>query len=161
MTYQQGQWVRHPKCPDWGIGEVLGQDGDTVSVLFQQIGLKKLNTQHVSLEVVNAPADLRNQRPGIHALANVDMRKLEVLCLRFHEDMKDNRKGYDDGGMGLNVLRDMKGIGDLTRDSRLQLFRWCQTGGVFQRGVDLAQEICREVYGRVPTKEEIEISESR
>ncbi len=55
----------------------------------------------------------------------------------------------------------MRENGDLTRDTRLQLFQWCHTGGAFQRGVDLAQEICREIYGRVPNKEEIEILESR
>ncbi len=85
--------MRHPKRPDWGIGEVLGQDGEKVRVLFQKGGLKKLNTQTVNLEVVTAPANLRDTHPGFHARPDVDMRKLEVLCLRFHEDMRDNRKG--------------------------------------------------------------------
>jgi hypothetical protein len=156
MTFQQGQWVRHPVRPDWGIGEVLGQEGEAVRVFFQQAGEKKLNTQFVSLEVVEAPADLSNQRPGINARPTVDMRKLEGLCLQFHEEMKDNRRGYDDGGMGLNVLRDMSERGGLTRATRQQLFAWCHTeGSVFQRGVDLAQQICREVYGRVPTSGEV------
>ena len=162
MTFQQGDWVRHPKCPDWGIGEVLGQDGDTVRVLFQQKGEKKLNTQYVNLEAVEAPVDSRNQCPGIHARRTVEMGKLEVLCSQFHDEMKDNREGSDDGKMGLNVIQDMKGNGDLSRATRQQLFAWCHTeGSVFQRGVDMAQKICREVYGRVPTKDEVKISDSR
>ena len=153
--------MRHPKCPDWGIGEVLGQDGDTVRVRFQQKGEKKLKTQYVSLEVVEAPVDSRNQRPGIHARRTVEMGKLEVLCSQFHEDMKDNRAGVDDGKMGLNVIHDMKRNGDLSRATRQQLFAWCHTeGSVFQRGVDPAQQICREVYGRIPTKDEVKNSGS-
>jgi hypothetical protein len=156
VTLQQGQWVRHPKRPEWGIGKVLGQDGKTVHIFFEQVGKKDINTQYVDLEVAGAPAKVSYQGARIHVRPGVDMKKLEALCLLFHEEMKGNRKGFDDGGMGLHVLRDMKERGDLTGSTKRQLFAWCHTeGSVFQRGVDMAQQICREVYGRVPTKQEV------
>ena len=157
MTFQRGQFVRHPKCPDWGIGEVLSQEGDTVHVLFQQVGKKKLITRFVNLQLAEAEASFRIEWAGVRAQSNVDIGKLEAICLQFHEEMKDNRSNTDDGGMGLNVLHDMKERGDLTRTTRRQLLAWCHTEGpVYQQGVGLAQNICREIYGRVPTRGEVE-----
>lgn len=161
MTFQRGQWVRHPKCPDWGIGEVLSQEGETVHVHFGKEGMKKLNTQYVSLELAEMPAGSRNEKKGIATLPNVDMGRVEAFCLQFHEEMKDNRSNTDDGKMGLNVLRDMRERGNLSRSTKHQLLAWCHTeGNAYQRGVGLAQQICREVYGLVPTREELE-SETR
>jgi len=157
VTFQRGQFVRHPKCPDWGIGEVRSQEGETVHVRFQQVGKKKLDTRFVNLQRVEAEAGFRIERAGVRAQSNVDMGKLEALCLQFHEEMKDNRSNTDDGGMGLNVLHEMKDRDDLTRTTRDQLLAWCHTEGpLYQEGVDLAQNICREIYGRVPTRDEVE-----
>jgi len=58
--------------------------------------------------------------------------------------------------MALNVLEDIKAFGDLTKETARQLFRWTQTGASYTEGVDLAQQICRLIYGRVPTRAEIE-----
>ena len=72
--------------------------------------------------------------------------------------MKDKRPNSDDGRMGLNVLKDLNEFAYLTRRVQKQLFAWCHTEGSFyQTGVDLARQLCREVYGRVPTRDEINL----
>jgi hypothetical protein len=149
--------VRHPKCPDWGTGQVLGEDGDIVSVVFQEEGVKRLSTRFVNLELVEAPAGSGAEWPSIRPQTGVDLDRLEAVCLLFHEEMKDNRKTTDDGRVALKVLQDIKERGDLLRSTRRQLFSWLYTAGnPYQRGVDIARQICKELYGRVPTREEVE-----
>ena len=90
---------------------------------------------------------------GVRTALSLD--KLETLCLRFHEEMKDNRPNSDDGKMALNVLRDIESMGELTQTTKQQLLAWCHTEGtLYRRGVNLAQNICQELYGRIPTREE-------
>jgi hypothetical protein len=85
------------------------------------------------------------------------MRKLEPACHAFAGTMKGNRRNTNDGKMALNVLEDIKTGGKLKSKTRVQLLAWCHTnGGPYQRGVELAQAICLEVYGRIPAKEEQE-----
>jgi hypothetical protein len=146
--------VKHLKRPDWGLGRVLGQEGETVSIQFQNVGVKKLNTGFANLEIVDKLEELPDVRPGIHPRPGVDIQKLETLCKQFFEEMKDNRKSSNDGSMGLKVLREMGERGDLSDATRKQLLAWCHTeGSVYQRGVGLAQQICQEVYGRVPPRD--------
>ena len=151
VTFQRGQWVKHLKRPEWGMGEVLDQDGDTVRVVFEHEGEKKLDTRYVSLETAERPPDSHSVCDGLTVRPNVDIEKLTAACLLFHDEMKDNRANSDDGGMALQVLEDMKRKGHLTRSSARRLFAWCHTdGSVFQRGVDLARQICTLIFGRVP-----------
>jgi hypothetical protein len=153
-TLQKGQWVRHSKCLYWGIGKFILVEEDGVHVLFQHAGDRKINLKFVTLEVVEPP---ETDTYKLYLVRNISISTLERLCSEFHESMKDNRSGSDDGRMGLNVLSDMKERGHLTRSSQKQLFAWCHTeGSVYQAGVDLAQQICRAIYGRVPTRHEID-----
>jgi hypothetical protein len=158
MSLQGGQWVRHPKCPDWGIGQVLGQEGDVVRVIFHEQGEKKIDVRYVSLELVEAPSGPNAHQFRMRVRTPVSFERLETLCSQFHDEMKDNRLNSDDGKMALNVLRNMRATGELTQRTRKQLLAWCHTDGpLYRRGVELAQKICRELYGRIPTRHEVKL----
>jgi len=95
-------------------------------------------------------------------LANIDMLALERCCNDFHEEFKDRRPNCDDGAWALRFLEEIKHRGYPTLGTARQLVGsgkgkngWCHTGGSYTKGVDLAQQICRLAYGRVPTKAEV------
>ena len=67
MEYRCGMWVRNPKQADWGIGEVIGIDGDKVMVLFKEAGEKKVLTRIIELEEVPAPTHIADARPQLCA----------------------------------------------------------------------------------------------
>jgi Protein of unknown function (DUF3553) len=96
-----GAWVRHPKCPDWGVGQVLGEDRDTLRILFSEVGEKTVNVRFVALENSEAPADARDARPKLRARSDIAITKLERLCHTFHDQLKDRRSTTDDGRMAL------------------------------------------------------------
>ena len=47
-----GARVRHPDCPEWGIGQVRSVIGDRVTVNFENQGKVVINAAVVELEVV-------------------------------------------------------------------------------------------------------------
>ncbi len=47
-----GALVRHPACPEWGIGQVQSVIGDRVTVNFENQGKVVINAAVVELEVV-------------------------------------------------------------------------------------------------------------
>jgi len=49
-----GHWVSNPRCPEWGIGEVIGIEPDAVRVAFET-SEKKICTRVVELEIVAPP----------------------------------------------------------------------------------------------------------
>lgn len=50
MEYVKGERVRHPKKPEWGLGEVVEDSTEkSVTVFFEHEGEKKLATQYVKL----------------------------------------------------------------------------------------------------------------
>ncbi|MCB1634558.1 MAG: DUF3553 domain-containing protein [Xanthomonadales bacterium] len=52
--YARGRRIRHPRCPDWGLGEVLeDSDGKTVRAFFVGAGEKKLALEHVQPTLVD------------------------------------------------------------------------------------------------------------
>jgi hypothetical protein len=152
MEYRLGMWVINRKLAEWGIGQVVGIEADKLKIVFSEAGEKSLVTRMVTLEEVPAPEN----RPEFRVRRSVDLVKLERLCTAFHEEFKDRRSNTDDGGMALRVLEDISARGDLTRASARRLFQWCHTGESYAQGVDLAQEICSLLYGRVPTRSELE-----
>ena len=155
MTLSKGQWVKHPKCPDWGAGEVLEDRGDTVRVLFV-IGEKTISRKHVTLELVDPPAGSSRSVFKLISNKRIDTERLRALCNEFHNEMRDNRQGFNDGGMALEVIHDIENDGELSKDTAKRLFAWCHTDRpVYLRGVDLAKRICIEIYNRVPTKDEL------
>lgn len=48
-----GMRVRHPAQPDWGLGQVQSVDGARVTVNFEHAGKLLINTDVVSLDVVD------------------------------------------------------------------------------------------------------------
>ena len=92
----------------------------------------------------------------IHTKHDLNMVEIEELCKTFHSTFKDRRRNCDDGGMALRVLEDLNAEGGLSPETAKRLFHWCHTEGSFKAGVDLAQKICTEIYGRVPTRDELE-----
>ncbi len=52
-----GTWVRHPGQPDWGLGQVQSAIGPRVTVNFEHAGKVLVNTDVVSLDIVE-PGDV-------------------------------------------------------------------------------------------------------
>ncbi len=47
-----GTYVRHPACPEWGLGQVQSVAGERVTVNFEQEGKVVINGARVTLEIV-------------------------------------------------------------------------------------------------------------
>ncbi|WP_114394614.1 DUF3553 domain-containing protein [Oleisolibacter albus] len=52
-TLVPGALVRHPDCPDWGIGQVQSVIGPRITVNFEHAGKLLINGAAVSLNVVD------------------------------------------------------------------------------------------------------------
>ncbi len=50
---EPGVWVRHPKQPDWGDGQVQSVIGERVTVNFEHVGKVLVNTRVVTLERID------------------------------------------------------------------------------------------------------------
>lgn len=55
--FAPGQRVRHPTQPDWGQGQVQSAIGTRVTVNFEHAGKVLINTEHVTLEIVEEEQD--------------------------------------------------------------------------------------------------------
>ncbi|MGR3343120.1 MAG: DUF3553 domain-containing protein [Paracoccaceae bacterium] len=44
--------VRHPKQPNWGLGQVQSSIGPTVTVMFEHAGKVVVDARQVTLELV-------------------------------------------------------------------------------------------------------------
>ncbi len=51
---QPGDLVRHPDCPDWGLGQVQSVIGDRITVNFEHRGKVVINGSVILLDL--APA---------------------------------------------------------------------------------------------------------
>lgn len=47
-----GNRVRHPGCPDWGLGQVQSVDGNRVTVNFENAGKQLILANVVQLVIV-------------------------------------------------------------------------------------------------------------
>ncbi len=158
MNLSKGQYVRHPKIPDWGLGRVLEViPEETVWVDFEMVGEKKLDLRYVSLQVVpdSEGESLRNRRSDpVAPLTVIDMDKVRSHCDHFIVEMKDNRTGFNDAGVAEEVLADLSRLGRLRPATYRKLAAWCHTDGpAFQRGISIAQDISVSIFGRVIERE--------
>lgn len=48
---EPGMLVRHPGCPEWGIGQVQSNIGGKVTVNFEHAGKRVIETKEVNLDV--------------------------------------------------------------------------------------------------------------
>ena len=53
LFLEPGSRVRHPGCPDWGIGQVQSIIDDRVTVNFEDAGKVLINARVVTLEMVD------------------------------------------------------------------------------------------------------------
>ncbi len=95
----------------------------------------------------------------IRAKHDLDMVEIEQLCDTFHTKFKDRRRNCNDGGMALRVLEDLHSEGSLSPKTAKRLFHWCHTDLSYKAGVGLAQKICTQIYGRIPTRQELEAAD--
>jgi hypothetical protein len=78
-----------------------------------------------------------------------DVAEVRKQCHLFIDAMTDNRPNCDDAGVARRILEELERYGSITSTTRNRLFRWCDTNGtLYQRGVPIAQEICRGLYGK-------------
>ena len=49
---EPGMIVRHPGCPDWGLGQVQSRIGRRITVNFEHRGKVVIDGEHVTLEPV-------------------------------------------------------------------------------------------------------------
>ncbi|MEM7669951.1 MAG: DUF3553 domain-containing protein [Pseudomonadota bacterium] len=52
LLLEPGTLVRHPECPDWGLGQVQSVTGNRATVNFEEIGKVVVLIDSVSLEIV-------------------------------------------------------------------------------------------------------------
>jgi hypothetical protein len=51
-TLVPGSFVRHPTHPEWGLGQVQSAIGSRVTVNFENAGKRLINSDVVTLEIV-------------------------------------------------------------------------------------------------------------
>ena len=148
----KGQKVRNTKEPSWGTGRVLEMmPHDKVRVLFADGKARILNLRFVALEIVETES-LSSTDHGSALLAplpQVDIGKVRSICALFISTMENRRSSHDDAGVARLVIEEMEKRGRLTLATYKRLAKWCHTGGSFQEGTDMAQDLSREIYGRV------------
>ncbi len=52
--FAPGDYVRHPRQPDWGLGQVQSAIGNRVTVMFEHAGKVLVDISVVSLEPAEA-----------------------------------------------------------------------------------------------------------
>jgi len=53
--FEPGVYVRHPRKPEWGLGQVQSAIGNRVTVTFENAGKVLVDTDTVALDRVAAP----------------------------------------------------------------------------------------------------------
>lgn len=48
---EPGMLVRHPDCPEWGLGQVQSNIGGKVTVNFEHVGKVVIESERVALRV--------------------------------------------------------------------------------------------------------------
>lgn len=48
-----GSWVRHPGCPEWGLGQVQSAVGPRITVNFENAGKVLINSTLITLDLVD------------------------------------------------------------------------------------------------------------
>jgi len=53
--FEPGAYVRHPRQPEWGLGQVQSAIGSRVTVMFENAGKVVIDTDAVTLERADDP----------------------------------------------------------------------------------------------------------
>jgi hypothetical protein len=101
VKYEVGALVRHPQCPDWGLGKVVGAAGPTLSIFFRGASgttvaevVKRISVAQHSLDIVPEQSD-----PWLDNLALDASGKPLVTRRRLHFDeaLRRFREVHPDG----------------------------------------------------------------
>ena len=52
--FSPGMYIRHPQHPEWGIGQVQSAIGNRITANFEHAGKKLINTEIISLVIVQS-----------------------------------------------------------------------------------------------------------
>ena len=53
LNYGPGDYIINPKCKSWGIGQIQSIINNKVTVNFENVGKKVINSKEVFLEKIN------------------------------------------------------------------------------------------------------------
>ena len=53
LNYEPGDYVINPKYRDWGIGQIQSIINNKVTVNFENVGKKVINSKEIILEKIN------------------------------------------------------------------------------------------------------------
>ena len=53
LTYEPGDYVINPNEKDWGIGQIQSIINNKVTVNFENVGKKVINSKEIVLEIIN------------------------------------------------------------------------------------------------------------
>ena len=53
LNYEPGDYVINPKYKDWGIGQIQSVINNKVTVNFENVGKKVINSNEIILEKIN------------------------------------------------------------------------------------------------------------
>jgi len=53
LNYEPGDYVINPKYRDWGIGQIQSVINNKVTVNFENVGKKVINSNEIILEKIN------------------------------------------------------------------------------------------------------------
>jgi len=53
LDYEPGDYVINPKYQSWGIGQIQSVINDKVTVNFENVGKKVINSNEITLEKIN------------------------------------------------------------------------------------------------------------
>lgn len=146
MQWTNGQYLKHPSRPGWGVGKIVEVSSEgKLRVEFGDGEFRTLSTAGIPLELVDAadaPISVSRRR--------MDMEKLDILLRQFESDMAGNRAHYNDAGLAEKIREEINRRGELTLTTRKRLIAWCHTdGSAFQGGVQLARDMSTAIYGYV------------
>ena len=53
LNYEPGDYVVHPKYKSWGIGQIQSIINNKVTINFENVGKKVINSNEIILEKIN------------------------------------------------------------------------------------------------------------
>jgi hypothetical protein len=139
------KFVTHPAKPEWGVGEILDEKGNTVRVLFEHAGLKQINLSYVRLQPAEGQAG-HHLGGEIKQAANLDVKAVRRLCEQWYGEFGDS--------LALNVISDLRQHGYLTNGTLRQLLLRCDQEES-ARLAEATKQIVKAIYGRVIHRDEL------
>lgn len=139
------RFVTHPAKPDWGVGEILSQEGNVATILFEHAGRKTINLSFVKLQPAEGQA-AHKLGGEINQIANLDINAIRQLCDRWYAACGEST--------ALHIVSDLRKFGYLTNGTARNLLRWAHQE-TDRPARDTAQQITKAIYGRLISLQEL------